>query len=187
MNALKEAAIFYGNRRSRTMINEELVDPFEKLRIVGVGEIQTSNSPDETIITYSLGSCIGLTLFDPDKRVGGMLHAMLPSARDSHGKQFDKPGVYVDSGIDLLIRKLNRMGARTDRFIAKIAGCSRTFPEDGIFEIGGRNYAVLKQCLREIGIVIQAEDVGGVSWRTLSLHMESGETRMKTASGWRIL
>ncbi|MCA9409996.1 MAG: chemotaxis protein CheD [Candidatus Omnitrophica bacterium] len=164
-----------------------LYEPTGKLKVVGVGDIQMSNRLEETIITYSLGSCIGLTLYDPVQKVGGMLHAMLPTVKMSRGQHIDKPGIFVDTGVDRMLRGLERMGACKERLIARIAGCSRTFPEDGIFEIGDKNYAVLKQRLWDLNIFIRGEDVGGVNWRTLSLRMETGETFLKTSVGWRVL
>ena len=46
--------------------------------IVGIGEMAVADRPDDVIVTYALGSCVAVCLFDPAARVAAMLHFLLP-------------------------------------------------------------------------------------------------------------
>jgi chemotaxis protein CheD len=147
--------------------------------VVGVAEMKVSSQPAEVLITYSLGSCIGLTLFDPHARVGGLIHCMLPSSSIDPDKARSRPEMFTDTGVVALLVKLLDLGAEKKNLVAKAAGAAKLLDASGIFRIGERNHAVLKKVLEKNGIRLLAEDVGGTSPRTLSLRMETGETFIK--------
>ncbi len=150
-------------------------------RIVGVSDMCVSQNPEETLITYSLGSCIGLTLFDPDTRVGGLLHSLLALSRMDRVKAETNPCMFTDTGVTLLIQTLLDMGAKKKRLVAKVAGAAAPLEGHSSFQIGERNYTVLRKVLWKNGILIAGEDVGGKAARTLSLYMDSGVTTIKAA------
>ena len=80
--------------------------------IVGVADMKTSNEPGDTIITYSLGSCIGLVIYDPVARAGGILHYMLPDSSIDGVKAKTKPYMFADTGIPRLFKQAYTLGAK---------------------------------------------------------------------------
>jgi chemotaxis protein CheD len=148
--------------------------------VIGIGDIKTSKNADDVLITYSLGSCVGLALFDPVARVGGLAHCMLPLSKIDPERAKHNPGRFTDTGVVALIQMLFDMGAERSRIVAKVAGASKLLDDRGVFKIGERNHVVLRKVLWKNNILIAAEDVGGTAARTMSLHMRDGRTTIKS-------
>lgn len=153
------------------------------LKVLGISEIQVSKMPGDVLITYSLGSCIGLTVYDPVAKIGGMIHYMLPLSKIAPDKAKAKPGMFADTGIPLLLKKVLEQGGVKDRLIVKAAGGSELMDQNKVFNIGERNYLVLRKLLWKNNILIKAEDVGGNFSRTLRLEIDTGYTSIKTREG----
>ena len=152
--------------------------------MVGVGEMKIARNPGEVLITYALGSCLGLVIHDPVVGVGGLLHAMLPLSTIDPDKARINPARYVDTGVPKLFADCYRAGAVKERLVVSVAGGAALQNREGdSFQIGQRNLLMLRKLLWKNGVLIKAEDVGGSSWRTLSLHIGSGEVRIKTEAG----
>ncbi len=149
-------------------------------RIVGIGAMATSRDPNDVITTYSLGSCIGLTLYDPVARVGGMVHTMLPLSKMEPEKAKVKPEMFTDTGVMRLLQHLLDMGAKKARLEAKIAGASTLLDDKKMFRIGERNYAVVRKLLWKNEIMIKGEECGGSKSRTLVLYMADGRTVIRS-------
>ena len=147
---------------------------------IGISEMEVSNRPDDVLVTYSLGSCVGLSLYDPVAGVGGMVHCMLPLSRLDRDKAQAKPCMFTDTGVPALIRSMLELGASRQRLVAKVAGAAAPLDDNGVFNIGERNYVVLRKVLWKNDILIAAEDVGGTKARTMYLFMDSGKTRIKS-------
>ncbi|MFN8548142.1 MAG: chemotaxis protein CheD [Candidatus Eisenbacteria bacterium] len=147
---------------------------------IGIGEAKVSQDPNDYLITHSLGSCIGLTLYDPVKKVGGMIHCMLPLSKMDPTKAESRPHLFTDTGSTQLLQSLFDLGAERRRLIAKVAGGSSMLDEKGFFKIGERNYAVLRKVLWKNEILIAAEDVGGTVARTMTLNLADGTTTIKS-------
>lgn len=147
---------------------------------VGISEMSVSNKPDDVIVTYSLGSCVGLTLYDPEIRVGGMIHCMLPLSRIDPEKAKKTPCMFTDTGVPKLLEALMKMGATRRRIIAKVAGAAAPLNDNSVFKIGERNYVVLRKVLWKNDILIASEQVGGTIARTLYLHLDTGRTLVKS-------
>jgi chemotaxis protein CheD len=146
---------------------------------VGISEVVVSSNPDEMLITYSLGSCLGVTAHDPVSLVGGLIHCMLPLSNVDGTKARDKPAMFVDSGIPLLFEALYDLGAQKGRIILKAAGCAQIMDPGGHFKIGERNLTVLRKLLWKNNILITSQSIGGNVARTLSLDIGSGKTYVK--------
>ena len=164
-------------------MSQILLEKKDVIRNIGIGEMAASNKPAEVLATYSLGTCIGLTLYDPVVRVGGMIHCKLAYAP----KPLDEsknPAVYIDWGVPLFVDKVLKLGAKKTRLIAKLAGAFVAENQSDVFRIGERNYAVMNDLLASLGIRIQSEECGGNIPRTMYLFMEDGRTviRSKGAS-----
>ncbi len=146
---------------------------------VGISDMCISNSREDELITYSLGSCVGLTLFDPVAGVGGLIHCMLPLSKIDPEKAKIMPAMFTDTGVPALLKAVYELGAQKKRIIAKVAGAAKLLDEKGLFKIGERNYTVLRKILWKNGILIAAEDVGGSEARTVKLYMKTGITTIK--------
>lgn len=147
---------------------------------VGISEMKVSSEPDDVLVTYSLGSCVGLTLFDPKVRVGGIIHCMLPLSRVDPAKAKKNPCMFADTGVLKLIASVLELGANKKDLVAKVAGASKIMDDKGMFKIGERNHTVLRKVLWKNSILIAAEDVGGADARTMTLYMADGRTTIKT-------
>ena len=154
---------------------------------VGISEMKVSKDPGDMLVTYSLGSCIGVTLFDPDAGVGGMIHCMLPLSRLDPAKAHQNPHMFTDTGIPALIQSMLDNGGTRKRMIAKVAGAASPLNDNGMFKIGERNYTVLRKVLWKNEIHIAAEDVGGTIARTLALHIADGKTTVRSCGEEREL
>ncbi|PKM89943.1 MAG: chemotaxis protein CheD [Firmicutes bacterium HGW-Firmicutes-12] len=134
---------------------------------VGMAEMQTALNPDR-LITIGLGSCVGVCLWDPISKIGGMVHVMLPDS--TQGRNVQNKAKYADSGIIQLIEYMTKLGSRKTRIIAKIAGGAQMFnfsQKNEILRIGERNVQAVKKVLNAEGIRITAEDTGGTYGRTI--------------------
>lgn len=154
---------------------------------VGISDMKVSADPADFIVTYSLGSCIGLTLHDPVARIGGMIHCMLPVSKIDTARAATNPEMFVDTGVPYLLQVMYGMGAQRKRIVAKVAGASSLLDEKGTFKIGERNYLVLRKVLWKNEILISAEDVGGTIARTMYLHINSGLTILRAQGGEYVL
>lgn len=148
--------------------------------VIDIADLAVSADPTAHLITYSLGSCIGLTIWDPAAHVGGMLHYMLPDSQLSPEKARVTPGMFCDTGVPMLFRTAYELGASKHRLIVKVAGGSQLLDEAGIFNIGKRNYLALRKLLWKNGVLISGESVGGSISRTLKLEVATGEVSVKT-------
>ncbi|MEW6595584.1 MAG: chemotaxis protein CheD [Thermodesulfobacteriota bacterium] len=149
--------------------------------VVGISDMKVSNQADDVLITYSLGSCIGVVIWDPVAKVGGLLHYMLPDSSLDKEKAQAKPFMFADSGIPLLFKETYKFGAVKSRMIVKVVGGSQIMDNAGIFNIGKRNHAVLRKIFWKNNIMIAKEDVGGTGNRTVSLEIGTGITRLKVS------
>jgi chemotaxis protein CheD len=149
--------------------------------VIGLSEMHVSGNPDDVIATYALGSCLGIAIYDPIAKVGGMMHGVLPLAKIDPNKAKKLPCTFIDTGLTALLKEAQRMGAKRERLVIKIAGCSQLMDQKGVFKIGQRNYTVMRKLLWKNGLLIAAENVGGTSSRTLFLDIGTGAVilRMK--------
>ncbi len=150
------------------------------LLVVDIADFAVSRDPDDTLVTYSLGSCIGVSIWDPAAHAGGMLHYMLPEAALSPDKAASTPGMFCDSGVPRLFRAVYELGAAKNRLVVKVAGGALLLDDRGTFNIGKRNYLALRKIFWKNGVMIDGEDVGGSISRTLRLNIATGEVTLKT-------
>jgi chemotaxis protein CheD len=149
-------------------------------RIVGISEHMVSTDPAEVLVTYSLGSCVGLVLHDPVAGVAGMLHSMMPASKSNPEKAAGNPSMYTDTGATALIRDMFAAGATRANLVAKVVGAASQVDNAQMFRIGERNYAVVRKVLWKNDILIAAEDVGGAVSRTVYLEVGTGRTTVRS-------
>lgn len=150
---------------------------------VGIGQLAISTDPKEILVAYGLGSCIGVSVYDPGAKVAGLLHVLLP---ESGGKvpSEKEPGRFADSGIDVLIRQVAEAGGVPRRLVVKLAGGASVLGAANAekFKIGERNAEAINERLKRHGLSVVASDLGGVKGRTLEVHPASGRTFVRTAA-----
>lgn len=140
----------------------------KKKVIIGIGEWAAERNP-AILVTLGLGSCVGVCIRDPVAKVGAMVHVMLP---DSGGKPTNTPGKFADTGVDLIVEELLKIGAQRSRLEAKIAGGASMF--QSAMDIGARNSEAAKKALQRNGIKLMAEDIGGNKARSIEYDIETG-------------
>ncbi|MHC4662724.1 MAG: chemotaxis protein CheD [Planctomycetota bacterium] len=148
--------------------------------IISISEMKVSHNAEDVLVTYSLGSCVGLSLYDPVACVGGLIHCMLPLSKVDPEKARTRPCMFTDTGVSLLLQAIFNLGAKRNRLVAKLAGASTLLDEKGLFQIGKRNYAIMRKVLWKNNILIAAEDVGGARTRTMLLYMRDGRTTIRS-------
>ena len=134
---------------------------------------------DGELITYALGSCIGICLYDPNVKLAALIHIMLPINMETGRKNTMK---YADTGIKETLKQLEARGARKSRLVAKIAGGAKMFEVSGnsnLGNIGQRNIESVRMNLRREGIHIVSENVGGTVARTLSFFPATGQGQIR--------
>ena len=149
--------------------------------IVGMGAMQISKDPKVTIVTYALGSCIGIAIYDPLAKVGGLLHYMLPESSTNPEKASKNPSMFADTGVPLLFQETYRLGAEKTRMRVKVVGGAQLLDDSGYFNIGRRNYMTLRKILWANNVLIQGEEVGGQVNRTVRLEIGTGKVWVKTS------
>jgi chemotaxis protein CheD len=163
-----------------TPIGKWVVTLTRKSLVVGVADMVVSNDPSAELVTYSLGSCLGITVYDPIKKVGGLLHIMLPDSKIDPVKATSAPFMFVDTGVPRLFQSVYNLGAERSRLTVKVAGGTQSLDEKGVFNIGERNHLALTELLTRNGYTIHGQDVGGFSSRTLRMNLSTGKVTIRT-------
>lgn len=150
--------------------------------IVGVADMKLSAQPGDELITYALGSCLGIAIYDPVVKVGGLLHVMLPLSTINTAKAAENPAMFVDTGVPKLFIECYKAGAQKPRLIVKVAGGASVHSSEtgDHFQIGQRNFVMLRKLLWKNGVLLQAHDVGGAHSRTMTLDIDKGDVTIKT-------
>lgn len=150
-------------------------------QIVGVADMKVSKSQTESLITYALGSCIGLVIYDPVVKVGGILHYMLPESSIDKEKAAARPYMFADSGIPRLFKSAYKLGAAKQRMKVYVAGGAEILDQKGFFNIGKRNYMALKKMFFKNKMMIDKQNVGGNTNRTVRIEIATGDVYIKTS------
>ena len=147
---------------------------------VGMADYKVGRAPS-IIISYGLGSCIGVSLYDPVSKVGGLLHIMLPDSTQSRSSE--NPAKFADTGVPLLLKDVLAPGANRSKLVAKMAGGAQMFAfakATDIMRVGARNAEAVKALLKDMKIPVIAEDTGENYGRTVQINLENGVYTVKT-------
>lgn len=145
---------------------------------VGISDANIVKGQD-VLVSYGLGSCVGVCLYDTGIHLAGMVHILLPNKKDSTNQE----NIYkfADSGIHALLRKMITQGANRQRIIAKIAGGAEMFANQyHTIAIGKRNVEAVKETLNTLQIPICAEDTGSDYGRSIWFYANDGSLQVKT-------
>jgi len=146
---------------------------------VGMADLKIAKAPD-VLTTLGLGSCVGIAVYDPDKKMAGLAHIMLPDSTQI--KNNANKAKFADTALEILLREMIEAGALKSRMYAKIAGGAQMFAMDNqsdIMKIGSRNTIATKKLLTEYRIPLQAEDTGGNYGRTIEIYPDTGRLLVK--------
>ena len=163
-----------------TPIGKWAIPAPRKILVVGMADMAVSNDPGAELVTYSLGSCLGITIYDPAKKIGGLFHVMLPDSKIDSLKAVGAPFMFMDTGLPRLFHAAYHLGADRSRLVVKVAGGAQLLDEHGVFNIGGRNFRALTDLITRNGLVIHSRDVGGLSSRTLRFDLATGTVTIKS-------
>ncbi len=152
----------------------------EEVRVDMAG-MKIDSRPVELVT--SVGSCVGICLYDRIHRCGGLAHIMLPH---SHlGLHEPLPSKFADTAVVALTNGIRALTGQETRLTGKIAGGANMFANTlakGL-DIGGRNIEAVRQALTSSRIRITGEDVGGSNGRRISFNLVTGEVTVKIHSG----
>ncbi|MBQ4483293.1 MAG: chemotaxis protein CheD [Lachnospiraceae bacterium] len=146
---------------------------------VGMADLKLCISPN-SITTLGLGSCVGVAIRDTNGKVGGLAHVMLPDSKEI--KNNSNIAKFADTGVEELVRQMEKAGALRSRMVAKIAGGAQMFAmqqNSALVKVGDRNVAAVKKKLAELRIPIKAEDTGLNYGRTVEFYPETGDYIIK--------
>ena len=156
--------------------------------IVGVSDMKVSEDPHSVLVTYSLGSCIGIAVFDPVVKVGGMLHYMLPESSLDSAKAAANPFMFADTGIPRLFKSVYELGGIKTRMRVIMVGGSQVLDQKGFFNIGKRNEMAARKLFHRNNVVVDFTDTGGNGNRTIRLAVKDGMCYLKSsAEGERVV
>ncbi len=151
-----------------------------KMIKIGMAELDICLPPD-AITTLGLGSCVGVVLYDPTKKICGMVHVMLPDSTKI--KNNENLAKFADTGIEELLKQIVAKGANRKNVVAKIAGGAQMFAfksDNDMLRVGDRNVEATKEKLKQLQIPLIAEDTGKNSGRTIEFYPETGELLVKS-------
>lgn len=149
------------------------------LIVVGIGEMQFSTDPSKILATYSLGSCLGVTAYDPKAKIGGLIHCLLPRPEPGLTGARTNPYKFVSSGIPRMVRELILAGAVRNRLIFNAAGGAEMRGEE-FFSTGKHNIEALNKCLSLNRVHLTGSELGGTIPRSVFLHLNDGHVVIKT-------
>jgi len=143
--------------------------------VVRISDMKVTRRTKDVLVTHALGSCLGLAAYDPEAGVAGLIHCLLPLARDNDKVLLKNPFMYVNTGVAQMMRALFGRGATKENLILKAAGCGRMMHISNQFDTGANNLAALRRLLQINDMRLAAEDVGGTIPRTMRLFVDTGK------------
>lgn len=149
---------------------------------VAIGGIEASDDRGSVLVTHGLGSCVAVMAWDPVCRVGGMLHFQLPTASLAPDRARESPGTFADTGIPLLFERLYMLGGKKRDIVVKVAGGGSFHGDTDTFDIGRRNYTMMRKIFWRNQVLISSEDIGGNRSRTARLFIDTGQVTIQSGS-----
>ena len=149
------------------------------VHVVGVSEMKVTGRPEDRVITYALGSCVGVTVYDRSTGAGGLLHFQLPNSQNCRQDMNFNPCMYADTGFDALIRRLTGMGAKKNRLRFKLAGGGCANGRKDFFQIGKKNCLEIRKVMWKNNIIPDGEYLESSNPLTMWLDMRDGRTYIR--------
>ena len=146
---------------------------------VGLAGLVVSQDPKVALCTLPLGACLGVAIYDPVVKVGGLLHSMLPASSIDPARAASCPAMFLDTGLRALYSRLQQLNATRQNLRVVVAGAAQMLDEHPELNLGKINSDLLSQCLAELGLEIHAKEVGGRTNCSMELAVATGEVRLK--------
>ena len=156
----------------------QFVDDQMRTIIVGVADFKFTTDPTMCLATYALGSCLGITFHDESRRIGGLLHAMLPTAQ-LHKEQKIKEAMFLDTGIPKALKAMVRAGAKKQDIRCNVFGGAQLMSNDNFFRVGSKNIDMFYKISQELELDVVAWEVSGRINRTIKLNNQTGDVIVK--------
>jgi chemotaxis protein CheD len=154
--------------------------------VVSISDMKVTSRSKDILVTHALGSCLGLAAYDPVAGVAGLIHCLLPLARDNKLPP-KNPCMYVNIGVPHLMRAMFAHGAIRENLIIKAAGCGKMMNISNQFDTGANNFAALKKLLQRNELRLASEDVGGTVPRTMRLFADTGRVMISSCGrSWEL-
>jgi chemotaxis protein CheD len=150
---------------------------------VGLAEFLVSRDPMISLHTGPLGAGLAIAIFDPDAKVGGLLHALLPNSALDSARALARPALFLDTGLAALFEAAEKLGAKPDRLILCAAGAACIMDDGPDFDLGGQMREALHASLKARRQRLHAEEIGGTANRLLRLNLALGQFRVIHVSG----
>ncbi len=144
---------------------------------IKIADMAVSTSP-HILVTYGLGSCVAVMLYDPVAKIGGMNHFLLPTRKLARAD--NNPAKFSDTGIPLLIKRVEECGGKKERLIAKLVGGANMFPSLTKNSIGIKNVDAAMKMLKQHGIDIVSHDTGGSWGRSVDFYLDTGRVTVRS-------
>ena len=150
---------------------------------VGLGELVISRDPDDVLVAYGLGSCVGVGMFNTVTRTGGLLHAVLPEQMNGNGDAATK---FVNTGIPILLEKIKSNGSDANNILIYMAGGANMLINTQLsktFDIGTRNVTSALLTFEKMRLKLRNSEVGGNTGRTVRLYIATGRMTVRVIGG----
>ncbi len=147
---------------------------------LGLGELAVSQDPEDVLVAYGLGSCLGISMVDSSAHVAGLLHAVLPEGLN--GEDATSHGKYVNSGIENLLAAMTKAGALQNRIVIRVVGGANMLIAPGLtssFDIGTRNVEKARSTFLRLKLKVLVEEVGGHTGRTVRVYVADGRVTVR--------
>jgi chemotaxis protein CheD len=147
--------------------------------VVGIADCKITTDPRRLLLTYALGSCVGVSIWNRQTRAAGLLHAMLPDSSLDRKRAGQNPFVFVDTGLARLFETMRAKAASPRDLVLKVAGGASLIDGARHFHVGRNNVLAVKSFAERNGMRIEAADVGGSGSRTMQLHLMTGRISIR--------
>ena len=150
--------------------------------VVGIADLAVSDNQNVGLTIYPLGSCLGVAIYDPVARVGGLIHLMLPDSAIDPVKAGLLPAMFVDTGMPALFQSVYALQAQKDRLQIFVAGGAQVMDSSDCYNIGQRNLDALTSLLEKLELHFESAEVGSTVNRRMQLQIATGEVTFKVSS-----
>jgi chemotaxis protein CheD len=147
--------------------------------VVGIADCRVATDPRQILLTYALGSCVGITIWNRKSRTGSLLHAMLPDSSLDAARAEQNPYVFVDTGLATVIADMKDAADASSDLVVKLAGGASLLDSSRRFQVGDKNVAAVREAVAAAGLSIDAEDTGGSGSRTMIMQLLTGQVSLR--------
>ena len=130
---------------------------------VDLGEIRTVDSSGPLLYTGALGACVAVLILDPDAKVGGLLPFLLPDSSFDLERSGSQPGLFADTGIEILLDRVLSRGAKLPRLQTYLVGGADAIMRGDLDTgaLGALNLKIARDILTNAQLSITGERTGG--------------------------